>query len=148
MISSKREVIFDLATQQVDVTEIDTTEAGPYIKYALTDYLFKRDESEGTFTAINVSNDFRPVLTTNGALVDIYPQKPKLIAGTRNTFYCIGHTKDYALLRGGNDDEELWLIRDGKAKQLSKNVTMTMRREKKLFIFNEDNKLNIITLEP
>lgn len=148
MISAKREVIYDFATQQVDVTEIDTTEAGPYIKYALTDYLFKRNESEGTFTAINVSNDFRPVLTTNGALVDIYPQKPKLISGEHNTFYCIGHTKDYALLRGSNDMKELWLIRDGKATQLSQNVTMVIRRKNKLFMFTEDDKLNIITLEP
>lgn len=148
MISSKREVIFDLATQQVDVAEIDTTAGGPYIKYALTDYIFKRNESEGSFTAINVSSDFRPVLTSNGVIVDIYPQKPELISGKHNTFYCIGHTKDYALLRGGNDLEELWLIRDGKATQLSNSVTMVTRRKNKLFMFTEDDKLNIITLEP
>ena len=148
MISHTREVIFDLATQQVDVAEVDTTEGGEYIKYVLNDHIFKRDESDGSFTAVNVSGDSRPVLTTKGYLVDIKPAKPKLISHERNTFFCIGRTKDYALLRGGIDDKELWFIKNGKATLLSKEVDMVLREETKLFMFTKDNKLSIITIEP
>ena len=148
MLSQTREVIFDLATQQVDVAEVDTTEGGGYIKYALTDYLFKRDKTDGSFTAVNVSSDSRPVLTTSGFLVDIKPAKPEFISSKRNTFYCIGHTKDYALLRGGIDYEELWFIRNGKATLLSKEVDMILKRKNKLYMATKDNKLSIITIEP
>ena len=125
MLSQTREVIFDLATQQVDVAEVDTTEGGGYIKYALTDYLFKRDKIDGSFTAVNVSSDSRPALTTSGFLVDIKP-----------------------ILRGGIDYEELWFIRNGKATLLSKEVDMVQKRKEKLFIATKDNKLSIITIEP
>ena len=148
MLSQTREVIFDLATQQVDVAEVDTTEGGGYIKYALTDYLFKRDKTDGSFTGVNVSSDSRPVLTTSGFLVDIKPAKPEFISSKRNTFYCIGHTKDYALLRGGIDYEELWFIKNGKATLLSKEVDMILKRKNKLYMATKDNKLSIITIEP
>ena len=148
MLSQTREVIFDLATQQVDVAEVDTTEGGGYIKYALTDYLFKRDKTDGSFTAVNVSSDSRPVLTTSSFLVDIKSAKPEFISSKRNTFYCIGHTKDYALLRGGIDYEELWFIKNGKATLLSKEVDMILKRKKKLYMATKDNKLSIITIEP
>ncbi|HBZ33827.1 MAG TPA: hypothetical protein DEO38_01870 [Bacteroidales bacterium] len=148
MLSLTREVIFDLATQKVDVVEVDTTEGGGYINYALTDYIFKRDESDSSFTAVNVSSNSRPVLTMNGCLIDIKPVKPKLISSERNTFYCIGHTKDYALLRGGLDYKELWFVRNGKATLLSKDVDRIIRKKDKIFMFTKDNKLSIITIEP
>ena len=140
-----REARYRFADRYWSLGDRDTSEVGHFICY-LTDKMCYTKNDDNSFSEIKSTEEYTPVLTTRGYVINIKEHKPKVIAIKANTYLQVAQLNDMYFYRGGKGKKELWCFNSGQATLVAEDVKQVWQKNDKLEILTTAGKARIISL--
>ena len=145
MLLNNREESYRFADRFVHYTNNDTSKVGRFVSY-LTDNICYVKNTDNSFSAIKSTEQYTPVLTTRGYIVDITEREPKIIAEKENTYFQVAEMNNAYFYQGGKNENELWYFNSGQATLVADDVKQVLQNNDKLEILTTAGKARIISL--
>ena len=145
MLFYNREARYRFADRYWSLGDRDTSEVGHFICY-LTDKMCYTKNDDNSFSEIKSTEEYTPVLTTRGYVINIKEHKPKVIAIKANTYLQVAQLNDMYFYRGGKGKKELWCFNSGQATLVAEDVKQVWQNNDKLEILTTAGKVRIISL--
>lgn len=145
MLLNNREESYRFADRFVHYTNNDTSKVGRFVSY-LTDNICYVKNTDNSFSAIKSTEQYTPVLTTRGYIVDITEREPKIIAEKENTYFQVAEMNNAYFYQGGKNDNELWYFNSGQATLVADDVKQVLQNNDKLEILTTAGKARILSI--
>lgn len=145
MLLNNREESYRFADRFVHYTNNDTSKVGRFVSY-LTDNICYVKNTDNSFSAIKSTEQYTPVLTTRGYIVDITEREPKIIAEKENTYFQVAEMNNAYFYQGGKNESELWYFNSGQATLIADDVKQVLQNNDILEILTTAGKARIISL--
>ena len=145
MLLNNREESYRFADRFVHYTNNDTSKVGRFVSY-LTDNICYVKNTDNSFSAIKSTEQYTPVLTTRGYIVDITEREPKIIAEKENTYFQVAEMNNAYFYQGGKNESELWYFNSGQATLIADDVKLVLQNNDELEILTTAGKARIISL--
>ena len=145
MLLNNREESYRFADRFIHYTNNDTSKVGRFVSY-LTDNICYVKNTDNSFSAIKSTEQYTPVLTTRGYIVDITEREPKIIAEKENTYFQVAQINNAYIYQGGKNENELWYFNSGQATLIADDVKQVLQNNDKLEILTTTGKARIISL--
>ena len=145
MLFYNREAEYRFADRYWSLGDRDTSKVGQFVCY-LTDKMCYTKNDNNSFSEIKSTEEYTPVLTTRGYIVDITEREPKIIAEKENTYFQVAEMNNAYFYQGGKNDNELWYFNSGQATLVADDVKQVLQNNDKLEILTTAGKARIISL--
>ena len=145
MLLNNREESYRFADRFVHYTNNDTSKVGHFVSY-LTDNICYVKNTDNSFSAIKSTEQYTPVLTTRGYIVNITEREPKIIAKKENTYFQVAQINNAYIYQGGKNDNELWYFYSGQANLIADDVKQVWQNNDKLEILTTAGKARILSI--
>ena len=145
MLFYNREAEYRFADRYMYFGDRDTTQVGQFVCY-LTDKMCYTKNDNNSFSEIKSTEEYTPVLTTRGYIVNITEREPKIIAEKENTYFQVAEMNNAFFYQGGKNDNELWYFNSGQATLVADDVKQVLQNNDKLEILTTAGKARIISL--
>ena len=145
MLFYNREAEYRFADRYMYFGDRDTSKVGQFVCY-LTDKMCYTKNDNNSFSEIKSTEEYTPVLTTRGYIVDITEREPKIIAEKENTYFQVAQINNAYFYQGGKNDNELWYFNSGQATLIADDVKQVLQNNNKLEILTTAGKARIISL--
>lgn len=145
MLFYNREAEYRFADRYMYFGDRDTSKVGQFVCY-LTDKMCYTKNDNNSFSEIKSTEEYTPVLTTRGYIVNITEREPKIIAEKENTYFQVAQINNAYIYQGGKNDNELWYFNSGQATLIADDVKLVLQNNNKLEILTTAGKARIISL--
>jgi hypothetical protein len=145
MLFYNREAEYRFADRYWSLGDRDTSKVGQFVCY-LTDKMCYTKNDNNSFSEIKSTEEYTPVLTTRGYIVDITEREPKVIAKKENTYFQVAQINNAYFYQGGKNENELWYFNSGQATLIADDVKQVLQNNDKLEILTTAGKARIISL--
>ena len=145
MLFYNREAEYRFADRYMYFGDRDTSKVGQFVCY-LTDKMCYTKNDNNSFSEIKSTEEYTPVLTTRGYIVNITEREPKIIAEKENTYFQVAEMNNAFFYQGGKNDNELWYFNSGQATLVADDVKQVLQNNDKLEILTTAGKARIISL--
>ena len=145
MLFYNREAEYRFSDRYLFFGDRDTTQVGHFVCY-LTDKMCYTKNDNNSFSEIKSTEEYTPVLTTRGYIVNITEREPKIIAEKENTYFQVAQINNLYFYQGGKGKKELWCFYSGQATLVAEDVKQVWLNNDKLEILTTAGKARIISL--